>query len=167
MKKLLLSAVGSAILLTATTAFADTNIGVVDLEKIMKTSPQIAAINKEIESKFKGRHDHIMQAQQSLKTDIDQFQRDASVMKDNDRKALQDKIINEKNSVQTDAESFQQDLSNFQNQALMKFMNKLKGIMENIGQKDHLDLVIMKQATAYYNPKYDITDMVMKDLNNK
>lgn len=167
MKKLILSAVGSAILLTTTAAIADTKIGVLDIEKVMKTAPQIASINKEIETKFKGRHDKIIKSQQALKTDMEQFQRNASVMKDADRTSLQNKILNERNGVQSDAESFQQDLSNFQNQSLMKFMGTLKNAVNKEAQSNHYDLILLKQATAYYNPNFDVTDAVLKDLGTK
>lgn len=168
MKKAIL--LGIMLGLAAPAAFATDaapKIGILDAEKIMHNAPQIATINKSLEKQFRPEHDKLMKEQQALQADIQKLNRDNATMTDRDRSALQDKIIAAKNRLRSEEEGFQQNINSAQDQAMGKFMETLKGVINKIAGDQHYDLVLLKQATAYSNSKFEITDQVLDALNKK
>ena len=57
--------------------FADAvRIGVVDLQKIVQTSPQIKTIQQSLEQKFRSRRDALVNTEKDLKAKIEAFKKD-------------------------------------------------------------------------------------------
>lgn len=156
--------------LAAPLAFAADNtmkIGILDAEKILRNAPQIATINQSLEKQFRPLHDKIMKDQQVLQASIDKLNRENATLTEKDRGALQDKIIASKARLRGEEENFQQNINAAQDQAMSKFMGTLKDIINTISTSQHYDLILLKQATAYSDPKFDITDSVLNTLNKK
>src|SRR3990167_10952535 len=77
-------------------AIADSNkIGVVDLQKIMQTAPQMKSIQAKLEKEFKPRRDKLVSMEETLKKDMEHFKRDSAVMNDQQKKDLEKKIVTE------------------------------------------------------------------------
>lgn len=139
-------------------------IGILDAEKVLRSAPQVATINKNLEKQFRGPHDNIMKLQQTLQAEIEKINRDGATMSEKDRGMLQDKIIADKTKLRGDQEAFQQNLANAQEQAMGKFMETLKGVIAKIAKDQQYDLILLKQATAYHSDKADISDAVLAAL---
>ena len=59
---------------------APIKIGVIDLQKIMQKSSQVAAISRQLEKRFKPRQQTILAARKSLQEEAEKLHRNASVM---------------------------------------------------------------------------------------
>jgi len=174
MRKLLLSIITAATLLTAGSAFAANapamttlKIGVIDVQTILQKSPQIAAINNQLTKQFKPRQDKIVAAQKDLQAEADKLQKNANVMNDADRNKLQDQIIADKANVQGMAISFRRDLQQAQSKAMQDFMNQLTGVVNDVAKKGGYDLILQRAGVPYSNPNLDMTQQVLQELNKK
>ena len=89
MKRMTLMVTALIFAFASTVSLAETiKIGVVDLQKIMRESSQMKAIQTDLEKKFKPRRDKLVEQEQKVKADMDKFKRDQSVMNEKQRFGL-------------------------------------------------------------------------------
>jgi len=163
MKRWLLVA-GIALTWMSGSAFADVKIGVIDMRVVMSKSPQVAALNAQLEKEFKPRESKIADAQRVLKADSDRLERDAAVMSDGDRAQLQDKIIADRANMQGMIAGFRQDLGAAQNKAGQEFLGKVSTVVNKIAKDGKYDLIMQGDHIPYFGPQLDITAQVLDAL---
>lgn len=151
---------------TATTANTF-RIGVVDVRAVLQKSPQMASMQKKLQSEFGSREKQIQTAQQQLQADADKMNRDNAVMSAGDREALQKKIATETQSLRTMQMGFQKDVYAKQNEAMQTLLNQLQGVIASIAKENNLSLVITKDAIAYASDDVDITKQVINAMEKK
>lgn len=175
MRKLLLSFLAAAALLTAGSAFAastptppaNLKVGVLDVQQVLQKSPQIAAINNQLTKEFKPRQDKLTALQKQLQNESDNLNKNANVMSDSERNKLQDKVMADKVEMQTQIVSFQRDLQQAQNKAMQDFMGQLTQVVNNIAKKGNYDLILQRAGVPFANDNLDVTDQVLKELAKK
>lgn len=148
----------------ANVALAETKIGVIDLQKVMQKSSQVAAINAQLEKDFKPRQEKLVGMQKDLQAEMDKLNREGAVMSPSDRTKLQNKVAGDRANFQKMADSFQQELSTAQNQAMQKFMQKVVDAIKAVSANGKYDMVLLKAAVPYMDPKFDVTDEVIKQI---
>lgn len=168
MKKTTLSLLSVALLAissVATAAEAATKIGVVDVRQILQKSPQMTALNQQLEKQFKPRQDKIAEAQKVLQADIDKLNKDGATMSPADNNQLKNKIITERADLQGMAGLFQQDLSNAQNQGMQKILAEASAVINKIGKDGDYTLIVSKDVALYAKPDLEITSQVSQAFN--
>ena len=165
MKKVWLLSLASCFTLLGANAYADgLKLAVVDMQVVLQKAPQIAKINESLNKQFKGRQDRIVKAQHDLENETQNLEKNAAVMKADDRTNLEKKIMTDRNDVQTMVASFQKDLSKQQSDSLHGFSQQLDGIVSKLATQTGLDLVIQKGSTLYAKNDLDITQQVLDAL---
>jgi len=139
-------------------------LAVVDMQVVLQKAPQISKINEGLTKQFKGRQDKIMQAQQNLQNETQNLEKNASVMKADDRLNLEKKLMTDRNDVQTMVAAFQKDLSKQQSDSLHGFSQQLEGVVNKLAAQTGIDLVIQKGSTLYAKHDMDITPQVLDAL---
>lgn len=139
-------------------------IGVVDLQKIMQKSSQVAAINSQLEKRFKPRQQTILASRKALQEEAEKLTRNTAVMSETDRSKLQNKLIADRATLQTAEISYQQEVTNAQTQETKKFMSKLKDVVTQVAQSGGYTLIMVKQGVPYVNDKLDVTDTILAAL---
>jgi outer membrane protein len=144
-------------------AFADApKIAVVDLQKIMQTSDEMKAIQAKLEQNFKPRRDKLMGMEADLKTDMDTFKRDSSVMSQAKRKEAEDKIVATQQQFEREGQQYQQELSAAHNQAMEQFYDKIRAAISKVAAEKKYDLVLQKDAAPFSIEKLDVTEQVIQ-----
>jgi outer membrane protein len=165
MKNVYLLPFASLFMLLAANAHADgVKLAVVDMQAVLQKAPQIEKINKNLTAQFKGRQDKIMQAQRDLQNETQNLEKNAAVMKADDRAKLENKIMTDRNNVQTMVAAFQKDLSKQQSDSLHGFSQQLDGVVSKLAAQTGFDLVIQKGSTLYAKSDLDITQQVLDAL---
>ena len=165
MKKVCLLTLASVFTLLAANAQADgVKLAVVDMQAVLQKAPQIAKINETLTKQFKGRQDQIIQAQHNLQNETQNLEKNAAVMKADDRAKLENKIMTDRNNVQTMVASFQKDLSKQQSDSLHGFSQQLDGVVSKLAAQTGVELVIQKGSTLYAKSDLDITQQVLDAL---
>jgi outer membrane protein len=145
---------------------ATPTIAVVNVQQLFQTSPKIADLNKQLQSKFKGRQDKLIAAQKSLQDELDKYKKESSTMNDKDKDAMQKKIGDDQSSLSKDASAFQQDLSKEQNKIMKNVLAQLNEIISSLAKKNKNTLVLDAQAVIYAG-KGDITKQVQEEFDSK
>jgi outer membrane protein len=143
---------------------AGLNIGVLDLNKVMMDSPQLAAAKTKLKNDFDKREKDMIAAQKAFQADIEKFSKNSPTMKDADKKAAQDKIVAEQKKLQEDQTKFQNDLSAAQGAAMKDIVKKIEGIVNGIAADKKFDLVLAKAGTAFNKPELEITTDVINQM---
>lgn len=165
MKNVCLLSLASLFTLLAANAYADgVKLAVVDMQAVLQKAPQIAKINESLTKDFKGRQDQIVQAQHNLQNETQNLEKNAAVMKNNDRANLEKKIMMDRNNVQSMVTSFQKDLSKRQSESLHGFSQQLDNVVSKLASQSGVDLVIQKGSTLYAKSNLDITQQVLDAL---
>ncbi|WP_218813497.1 OmpH family outer membrane protein [Rickettsiella endosymbiont of Dermanyssus gallinae] len=165
MKKVCLLSLASLFTLLAANAQADgVKLAVVDMQSILQKAPQIAKINDSLTKQFKGRQDQIVQAQHNLQNETQNLEKNAAVMKVDERANLEKKIMMDRNNVQSMVASFQKDLSKQQSDSLHGFSQQLDSVVSKLASQTGLDLVVQKGSTLYAKSDLDITQQVLDAL---
>ena len=101
---------------------------------------------------------------QKIKTAAEKLDRDAAVMSEADRIRKQRELADQDRELQRKQREFTEDLNqrNFEERA--KIAEKANVILRQIAEQRKIDLIV--QDAAYVSPKVDITDDVIKALNN-
>ena len=101
---------------------------------------------------------------QKIKTSAEKLDRDAAVMSEADRIRKQRELADQARELQRKQREFTEDLNqrNFEERA--KIAEKANVILRQIAEQRKIDLIV--QDAAYVSPKVDITDDVIKALNN-
>jgi len=166
MKKVWLLSVASLFsCFLAVNANADNlKLAVVDMQAVLQKAPQIAKINEGLTKGFKGRQDSIVSAQRNLQNETENLEKNAAVMKPDERANLEKKIMTDRNNVQTMMASFQKDLSKQQSDSLHSFSQQLDGVVGKLAAQSGIDLVLQKGSTLYAKNDLDITAQVLDAL---
>ena len=165
MKRLSGVLLAGIIALGCTSAFAEgAKIGVVDLQKIMQTAPQMKAIQDRLEKEFKPRRDKLVAMEESLKADMETFKRDSAVMSPAKKKDMEKKVVGIQQQFERDGQQYQQELSTAHNEAMEEFYSKIRTAIAKIAEREKYDVVLQKDAAPFSSDKLDVTPQVMKEI---
>lgn len=150
----------------SSTVLADgSKIGVVDLQKIMQTAPQMKAIQEKLEKTFKPRRDKLVLMEGNLKKDMEKFKRESTVMSQAQRKDLEKKIIGLQQQFEREGQQYQQELSTAHNEAMEEFYNKIRAAIAKVAESEKYDLVFQKDAAPFSVDKLDVTAKVIQEIH--
>ncbi|OJA00749.1 hypothetical protein BEV13_02540 [Rickettsiella grylli] len=151
-------------LLTLTAQAEEIKLAVVDMQAVLQRAPQIAKINDVLTRQFKGRQDSIMKAQNELQKEASNLQKNAAVMKADERSVLENKVMTDQNKVKSMIAAFQKDLSKKQSESLHSFSQELDGVVNKVATQSGYDVVLQKGSTLYAKNNLDITQQVLDAL---
>lgn len=166
MKKLLLIFISllGIFFLANSYAMGNAKIGIVDVQKIMQNAPEVKSASDALHKKFAPEQAKILAKQTDLKKMMDKLNRDASVMRDSDKKKLQDQIMTARKEFTTMTQGYEQKVLVAQQQTMQKIVKKVNNIAAQIAKKESLSMVIVRQAVIYPGDAKDITDEIINSM---
>jgi outer membrane protein len=164
MKKLLITVAAMLSLGLASSAFADMKIGVLDINKVLLASPQVAAAKEKLKKQFGPREQEIVDARKKLQSDIEDYNKNGSTMKADVQKDTQSKIMDEQKKLQEMEGKFQTDVNSAQTTEMQSVLKKVESIVNRIAADKKFDLILTKVSTAFNKPEFEVTDAVIKEI---
>jgi outer membrane protein len=164
-----MSKVGVALLLTAAflltplwTAAAELKVGVVDGMDVVSKSAAGKAVQAAIKRKSEELGRPFGQRRQDLAKEVENFQKQASLMKEDARKTKAAELEKKMQAFQKQGADAEKQLQQFQESQLAPLFQKLEGAVKSVAQQEKLDLVLDKRNAGllYMDPKLDITEKV-------
>ena len=146
-------------------AFAqDSKIGYINTQRITTESAIAKAAQVKLEQEFSRRGKELGDLQASLKTFSEKFERDTPTMTESQRGSRQKEFAELNRDFQRKQREYQEDLNGRRNEELQQVLEKATKAVRVVADAEKYDLVI--QEVVYSNTKHDITDKVLKILNN-
>lgn len=141
-----------------------TKIGVVDLQRIMQTAPQMKSVQEKLEKSFRPRRDQLVKMEESLKNDMQKFKRDSAIMTQEQKRDLEKKIVASQQTFEREGQQYQQELSTAHNEAMEDLYTQIRKAIELVAVADKYDVILQKEAAPYSSQALDMTDKVLEKL---
>ena len=169
-----MSKVGVGLLLTAVLvltpmwAAAEFKVGVVDGMDIVSKSAAGKGVQDSIKRKSEELGKPFAQRRQELAKQVEDFQKQASVRKEDARKTKAAELEKKMQDFQKQGTDAEKQLQQFQEQQLAPLFQKLEGAVKAVATQEKLDMVLDKRNAGllFMDPKLEITDKVRSKFGN-
>lgn len=145
---------------------AETTIAVVDVEELMHSSDASESIQKQLSKEKERLEKSFMAEEDKLKAmEKDILSRKADMTEDEfnaEKKKFQKSLIEAKNTVQKQVDTVEKAAA----QALAVLRKEIIKTIAEMADREKYTIVITKQNVILAEKELDITDKVMKELNN-
>lgn len=149
-------------------AFAsDIKIGVVNTEKILRESLPAIQAQKKIEQEFVPRDEDVKKIAAQAKKLQDKLEKDGITMEEAERRNLERNLANLSRDYQRAQKQMREDLSARQNEEYGVILERTNRAISKIAELEKYDLILQLQDSVYRSQRIDITDKVIKALNNE
>ena len=155
-----------ALLLASSIAVADTKVGFVNTEKLLREAPLSVAAQKKLEKEFSSREQELQKMTKQARELQTQLDKDGVTMSESERKNKERDLANLNREFQRQSREFREDLNLRRNEELGQIQERARKVIIDIAKAEKYDIII-EQAAVYVDPKSDITDRVMKALGGK
>lgn len=149
---------------SATASVAVPRIGVIELGQVLKADPEMQALKSKLEAQFKPRIEKMKTLQTALKADTDKMSRNAAVLSQADKDALNEKIAREQRDLSRMQQDYYQDAKVAQNDAMSKVLKRIDDVVAKVAKAQNLDLIFQRENVAYHSARVDITQAVIAQM---
>lgn len=165
MKKLLITlAALSGLLATLPAAAQDGRIGFVNLDRILRDAAPAVRAQKKIEGEFSRREQELAKLAEGLKRMQEQLEKNAVTMSESDRRAREREFNDQSREFQRKQREFREDLNQRRNEELAGVLERANRAVKQIAEQEKYDIIF--QEAVYANPRIDITEKVIKLLDD-
>lgn len=137
-------------------------IGVVNLVALVEQSPQYQQMTSTLETEFAPRQREILNMQQELQQKQETYQRDSSVLGDQERANLERELRDGQRDLQRLGNEYREDLNIRQNEEINKVQRAVLEQVQNYAREEDFDLVVAE--AVYFSSSIDITEAVLEML---
>jgi outer membrane protein len=143
-------------------AAAEFKVGVVDGMDVVSKSAEGKRVQDSIKRKSDELGKPFAQKRQELAKQVEDFQKQASVMKEEARKLKAEELEKKMQDFQKQGTDAEKQLQQYQEQQLAPLFQKLESAVKTVAQQEKLDMVLDKRNAGllFMDPKLDITDKV-------
>jgi outer membrane protein len=141
---------------------AEFKVGVVDGMDVVSKSAAGKGVQDSIKRKSEELGKPFAQRRQELAKQVEEFQKQAGVMKEDAKKRKAEELEKKMQDFQKSGADAEKQLQQYQEQQLAPLFQKLEGAVKAVAQAEKLDIVLDKRNAGllYMDPKLDITDKV-------
>jgi outer membrane protein len=156
----------AAAMALAAPAFAQEafRVGFVNTDRIFREAGTAKAAQAKLEQEFSRREKELNDLGASLKSLSERYEREAPTLSESQRQQRQKQLIDQDREFQRKRREYQEDLNARKNEELQQVLERANRVVKQVAEQEKYDLIL--QEAVYINPKHDITDKVIKALNN-
>jgi len=159
-----LSLVAALLVGVSQAAVADTKIGFVNSDRVMREAAPALRAQQRLEKEFEKRDQELQRMAKDLKAMQEELEREAPTMAESDRRGKERTLNDLNRDFQRKQREFREDLNQRRNEELASVLDKANRSVKQIAESENYDIIF--QEAVYANPKIDITDKVIKALSD-
>ncbi len=141
---------------------ADIKIGYVDVERIHRESAPAERASKQLEKEFAPRAQELQRREAQLKSLQVQLEKDAVTLSEGERRSREQELARQGVEYQRMQREYREDLNLRRNQEISALLERANRVIKQIADAEKYDLIL--QDAVYRNPRLDITERVLKAL---
>ena len=164
MKVSTLSLVAAALLGLSQAAIAETKIGFVNSDRVMREAAPAVRAQQRLEKEFEKRDQELQRIARDLKSMQEDLERNGPTMADGDRRNKERALTELNRDFQRKQREFREDLNQRRNEELASVLDKANRTVKELAEKENYDIIF--QEAVFANPRIDITDKVIKALSD-
>lgn len=139
-------------------------IGFVNPDRVLREAQPAKLAQAKLESEFLKRERDVASLGEALKTASEKFEREATTLPESQRIARQRALGDQEREFSRRRREFQEDLNTRKNEELQQVYDRANRVVKQVAEAEKYDAIL--QEAIYINPKHDITEKVIKALNN-
>lgn len=143
----------------------ETKIGLVNSQRVMRESTPAKAAEAKIEQEFSKRQKELVDFSARIKNLAGKLDKDAAVISESDRVRRQRELSDMDQDFQRKQRAFSEDLNLRRNEEIAIVVERANKAIKQVAESEKYDIIF--QDAAYFNPRIDVTEKVLKILNNK
>ena len=155
----------TSLLVLPWTVHAQGKIGFVNTERILRDSVPAQRAQKKIEAEFQKRDQELGRTAEQLKRMQDEMERSAVTLSDSQRRTKEREFGELNREFQRKQREFREDLNQRRNEELARVVEQANRVIRQIAAQEDFDVVL--QDAVFANPRIDITEKVIKALEDK
>jgi outer membrane protein len=159
-----LSLLAVALIGISQAAVADTKIGFVNSDRVMREAAPAVRAQQRLEKEFEKRDEELQRMAKDLKAMQENLERDGATMTESDRRNKERAVNDINRDFQRKQREFREDLNQRRNEELASVLDKANRSVKDIAEKENYDIIF--QEAVFANPRIDITDKVIKALSD-
>lgn len=165
LNKLFVSLIGVACIFVAGAVSAEepSRVGIVNSQRIMRESAPAKKAEAKIETEFSKSRKDLVDLSARIKAVADKLDKDVAVISDADRVKRQRELSDLDQEFQRKQRAFSEDLNLRRNEEVAIVVDLANSAIQKVAESEKYDIIF--QDAAYFNPRLDITEKVLKILN--
>ncbi len=144
---------------------AGLRIGVVDVAKLLKESPQAEALRQQLDSEFQGRSQELLARRKQLNKLRGKLSRDDAVISESEKKLMEQDIRTRRRQLKSASDEFREDLKLRRNDESQKLRRQLTEVIHQLGKDENIDLIV--DNAVYASDRINLTEKVLKRLRSQ
>ncbi len=164
--KYLAGSVFAALIAASGACLAQSKVGFVSLERILREAPAAQRAQKKIEQEFSKRDQDLAKTAEQLKKMQEGMERNAMTMSDTERQRREREFGDLSREFQRKQREFREDLNQRRNEELSGVLERANRAVREIAEAEKLDIVLQNEQVVWASPRIDITDRVIKALED-
>ena len=151
-----------ACLLALPAASAETKIGVVNTERVLRDAAPAVRAQKKIEKEFEKRDQEMQRLAKQLQTMQEALEKNAVTMSESEKRNKEREFSDLNRDFQRKQREFREDLNQRRNEELASILERANKAIKSIAEAEKFDVIL--QEAVYVAPRVDITDKVIKAM---
>jgi len=145
-------------------AQVDGKIGFVNLDRILRDAAPAQRAQKKIEGEFSKREQELAKLAEQLKRMQETLEKNAMTMSETDRRNRERDFGEMNREFQRKQREFREDLNQRRNEELSGILERANRVVRQIAESEKYDVIL--QEAVYASPRIDITDKVIRALDD-
>ena len=145
-------------------ASAQAKIGFVDSDRIMREAGPAKRAQQRLEKEFEQRDQELQRLARELQSLQEDLERNALTMGENQRRDKERTFNDLNRDFQRKQREFREDLNQRRNEELAMVLDRANAAIKQVAEAEKYDFVL--QEAVYASPRVDITEKVIKVLEN-
>ena len=144
--------------------WAQAKVGFVNLSRVLREAPVAQRAEKKLEQEFSKRNQDLMKISEQLKKMQENLEKNAMTLADSDRQKQEKDFADLNREFQRKQREFQEDLTQRRNDELSGVLQRIEQVVLQIAKTEQYDLVLRDGQVVWAGNNIDITDRVIKAL---
>ena len=152
-------------LIGSTAAAADLKIGFVNTERVFRDAAPAVRAQKKIEQEFAKRDQEMQRMDEQMRKLQEALEKNAVTMPETERRTKEREFADMNKEFQRKQREFREDLNQRRNEELAAVLERANRTIKGIAEAEKFDIIF--QEAVYASPRIDITEKVIKALEDK
>ncbi|HRP96251.1 MAG TPA: OmpH family outer membrane protein [Rhodocyclaceae bacterium] len=148
--------------LAAQSALAQSKIGFVDSDRLMREAAPAVRAQQRLEKEFERRDQELQRMASELQAMQEDLERNGLTMAEAERRNKERAFNDLNRDFQRKQREFREDLNQRRNEELATVLDRANSAIKQIAEKEQFDVIL--QEAVYASPRIDITEKVIKVL---
>jgi len=155
----------AALLLVSSTAWSETRIAAVNMNKLLNEAPQTKSADSELKSRFSERQKTLLEEQKKLRDQEENYRKNKDIVSAAEKEKMESGLREKMRDFKRKSEAFAEDYGLARNKVLGSLQSDVYRAIVSVAEREHYDLVV-SESVLYASDRIDITDKVLQELKN-